>query len=83
MDLATRFRPTDWILHGPVPRIVKADADPGQAGADYRAGFCIIFSNAAGENDQVDPLQCRDHRGQLLTNGITKHLDGKSGIGIG
>jgi hypothetical protein len=48
---AARCGIVDWIVCGPVPSFVEADADSGQAAADRGACFPIIFSNAAGEDD--------------------------------
>jgi hypothetical protein len=72
----------DWIVRGPVPSFVKADAEPGQAATDCGSRFDIIFSNSACEHEQIDSTKRSDHRGHLLAHGITEHLNGKSRIGI-
>ena len=72
----------DGIVRGPVPSLVEADAEPGQAAADRRSRFDIIFSNAAGEDEQIDSTKRSDHRGHLLAHGIAEHLNGKSRIGV-
>ena len=63
------------VGRGTVPRFVEADAGPGQAGADRRAHLAIIFANAAGKDDQIDPIESGDHRGDLLAHGIAEHID--------
>jgi hypothetical protein len=65
-----------------VPRFVEAHADPRQPVADRSARFPIIFSDAAGEDDQVDAIERSDHRSHLLAHGIAEHLNRKSCIGI-
>ena len=42
----------------------------------------MIFANAAGEDDQVDAIEHRDHRGDLLADGLTEHLYRQSCIGV-
>ena len=41
----------------------------------------IVFSDAAGEYQQIEPFKHRNHCGYLLAHGITKHLNGESCIG--
>ena len=72
----------DWIFRGPVPRLVEADAEPRQAATDRGSRFDIIFSNSAGEHEQIDSTKRRDHRGHLLAHRITEHLNGKSRVGV-
>ena len=49
---------------------------------DPGAYFCIVFTNAASEDEQIDAIQCGDHGGDLLANGVAKHLDRKLRIGV-
>ena len=70
------------IICRPVSSFVETHADPRQATADLSACRCIIFTNAAGEDKQVDPIERSDHGGHLLAHGIAEHLDSKSCIGV-
>ncbi len=79
---AARSGVVDGIVRGPVPSFVEADAEPGQAVTDRRSRFDVIFSNAAGEHEQIDSTKRSGHRGHLLAHGITEHLNGKSCIGV-
>ena len=79
---AARCGIVDGIVRGPVPSCVEGDTDPGQAAADRSACSPIVFSNAAGEDNQIDSIKRGDHRGHLLAHTIAEHLNGKSCIGV-
>ena len=60
----------------------ETDTGPSQAAADCGADFRIIFTDAAGEYQQVQSTQRSDHCRYLLAHGIAEHLDGEPCIGI-
>ena len=72
----------DGVLQGLISRWVEADTKPGQTAADRGPHLGVIFSDAAGEDEQINPIERGDHRGHLLAHGIAEHLNGKSCIGI-
>jgi hypothetical protein len=70
---AAGCRITDGIGDGAVSHIIKDNTHPVQATADLGAYFRIIFSDSAGENDQIDSFKRRDHRRHLFTHRVAEH----------
>src|SRR6202043_1667304 len=79
---AVRCVVADRVARPSIPRLVEADADPRQAVADSGTRLPIMFADPAGEDDEVDAVKRRDHRGDLLSYRITEHLNGQPCIGV-
>lgn len=54
---------------------VEPDTQRRQPRADLGADRGVVLADAAGEDDPVDTVQHRPHRGQLLTHGVAEHPD--------
>ena len=79
---ATGWRIARGAVRETILQSTETDAGPSQAAADRGTDFRIIFTDAAGEYEQVQSAQRSDHRRYLLAHGIAEHLDGKPRIGI-
>ena len=66
---AARCGGADGIVRAVVADLVEAKADPGQATADRAACFAVMFSDAAGEDQQVDAVE-RDETAEPLDEGF-------------
>ena len=82
LNPATACRIVRGAVRDTILRGIWTDAGPSQAAADRGTDFRIIFTNAAGEYEQIDSFKRSGHRGHLLTHGIAKHLNSKLCIGV-
>ena len=54
-----------WVADGIVQRLIscriEADTEPRETTADRGLHFCIMFSNPAGEDQQIKPFKGDNH----------------------
>jgi hypothetical protein len=58
---AARRGIVDRIVRGPVQSFVEADPDPGQSATDLGPHLYVVFSDPAGEDQRIHPIECGDH----------------------
>ena len=56
-----------------VALILNEYTGPIELAANSTAHFSVVFSDTAGEDDEVGAVEHGDHRGDLLANGIAEH----------
>ena len=86
-DLLVFLRGKDSYLaprHGTIVALVlEDDTGPIEPAANRAAHLSVVFSDAAGEDNEIYPAEHSNHRGYLLADGIAEHVDGQSGIDAG
>jgi hypothetical protein len=61
---------------------IEPDTCPAESIHHRLTNSRIMLANAAGEHDQIDPIQHRDHRGNLFAHRGDDHRDRQPRIGI-
>jgi ribulose-phosphate 3-epimerase len=64
----TRRRIADGVFQRSISCCVEADTKPRETAADRGPLLCVIFSDSAGEDQQIDPIEGGDHCCHLFSN---------------